>query len=146
MKKTYTIRPMKIEDYEGLFALWMTIRGFGIRSIDDSKAGVERFLRRNPTPGSGTARLSLSLRGADNKNRRLPLKEAVCFYYVNLILIRIVDGAASAARCSLDAGGGTVDGGGGSGAEAGPRLFDFVVGLGHGLLGAAQGVLAVFVG
>ncbi len=48
MKKTYTIRPMKIEDYEGLFALWMTIRGFGIRSIDDSKAGVERFLRRNP--------------------------------------------------------------------------------------------------
>ena len=27
----------------------MTIKGFGIRSIDDSKEGVERFLKRNPT-------------------------------------------------------------------------------------------------
>ncbi len=25
------------------------IKGFGIRSIDDSKEGVERFLKRNPT-------------------------------------------------------------------------------------------------
>ncbi len=48
MKKAFTIRTMTIEDYEGLYALWMTIRGFGIRSIDDSREGVERFLRRNP--------------------------------------------------------------------------------------------------
>ena len=27
----------------------MTIKGFGIRSIDDSKEGVDRFLKRNPT-------------------------------------------------------------------------------------------------
>ena len=27
----------------------MTIDGFGIRTIDDSKAGVARFLKRNPT-------------------------------------------------------------------------------------------------
>ena len=27
----------------------MGIHGFGIRSIDDSKEGVERFIRRNPT-------------------------------------------------------------------------------------------------
>ena len=27
----------------------MTIKGFSIRSIDDSRVGVERFLRRNPT-------------------------------------------------------------------------------------------------
>ena len=44
-----TVRTMTIDDYEGVYALWMTIRGFGIRSIDDSKEGVERFLRRNPT-------------------------------------------------------------------------------------------------
>ena len=49
MKKNFTIRVMKNEDYEGLKALWMTIHGFGIRSIDDSKEGVERFLKRNPT-------------------------------------------------------------------------------------------------
>ncbi len=49
MKKEYTVRQMKIEDYEGVKALWMTIHGFAIRSIDDSKIGVEKFLKRNPT-------------------------------------------------------------------------------------------------
>ena len=49
MNKQFTIKPMTIEDYDGLHALWMTIHGFGIRSIDDSREGVERFLRRNPT-------------------------------------------------------------------------------------------------
>ena len=49
MEKKYTIRAMTIEDYRGLHDLWMTIHGSGIRSIDDSKEGVERFLKRNPT-------------------------------------------------------------------------------------------------
>ena len=40
---------MTVEDYDQLHALWMRIKGFGIRSIDDSKEGVERFLKRNPT-------------------------------------------------------------------------------------------------
>lgn len=44
-----TIRTMAIEDFDQVHALWMTIKGFGIRSIDDSKEGVERFLKRNPT-------------------------------------------------------------------------------------------------
>ena len=44
----YKIRPMTELDYEGVHALWMTIHGFGIRSIDDSKEGVVRFLNRNP--------------------------------------------------------------------------------------------------
>ena len=44
-----TIRTMTIEDYEQVRALWMTIRGFGIRSLDDSRRGVEKFLKRNPT-------------------------------------------------------------------------------------------------
>ena len=43
------IRIMTADDYEEVKALWMTIKGFGIRSIDDSKEGVERFLKRNPT-------------------------------------------------------------------------------------------------
>ena len=43
------IRPMTIEDYDDVYALWMTIHGFGIRIIDDSREGIERFLRRNPT-------------------------------------------------------------------------------------------------
>ncbi len=40
---------MTIEDYESVHKLWMTIKGFAIRSIDDSKEGVERFIRRNPS-------------------------------------------------------------------------------------------------
>ena len=43
------IRLMTIEDYEAVHALWMTIKGFAIRSVDDSREGVERFLKRNPT-------------------------------------------------------------------------------------------------
>lgn len=43
------IREMRIEDYDAVHALWMTIRGFGIRSIDDSEEGVSRFIRRNPS-------------------------------------------------------------------------------------------------
>ncbi len=46
--KDFKISQMTIDDYEGLKALWMTIHGFGIRSIDDSREGVERFLNRNP--------------------------------------------------------------------------------------------------
>ena len=42
------IRPMTIEDYDGVFALWNSIKGFAIRSIDDSREGVEIFLKRNP--------------------------------------------------------------------------------------------------
>lgn len=45
----YSIRTMTIRDYESTKELWMSIKGFAIRSIDDSKEGVERFLKRNPT-------------------------------------------------------------------------------------------------
>lgn len=42
------IRAMTLDDYEKVYDLWMKIKGFAIRSIDDSKEGVERFLNRNP--------------------------------------------------------------------------------------------------
>ncbi len=44
-----TIRTMQIGDYESVYGLWTKIRGLGIRSIDDSKEGIARFIRRNPT-------------------------------------------------------------------------------------------------
>lgn len=43
------IRGMKKEDYDEIKTLWLGIKGFAIRSIDDSREGVEAFLRRNPT-------------------------------------------------------------------------------------------------
>ncbi len=47
--RSYSIRAMRMEDYAKVYRLWLGIKGFGIRSIDDSKEGVERFLKRNPT-------------------------------------------------------------------------------------------------
>ena len=43
------VRVMRIEDYDQIYELWSKIKGFGIRSIDDSREGIERFLKRNPT-------------------------------------------------------------------------------------------------
>ena len=42
------IREFKAEDYEKAYALWQTIHGFAMRSIDDSYEGVIKFLDRNP--------------------------------------------------------------------------------------------------
>ena len=43
------IRNMTTDDYDGVRSLWLTIKGFAIRSIDDSKEGIDIFLKRNPT-------------------------------------------------------------------------------------------------
>ena len=43
------IRVMAPEDYDKVYQLWLSITGFGIRSVDDSREGVARFLKRNPT-------------------------------------------------------------------------------------------------
>lgn len=40
---------MTIDDFEQVHALWMRIKGFAIRSIDDSQEGIAKFLRRNQT-------------------------------------------------------------------------------------------------
>lgn len=48
-KNKVIIRVMTPEDYDQIKALWLSIKGFVIRSVDDSREGVEIFLRRNPT-------------------------------------------------------------------------------------------------
>ena len=42
------IRDMTPADYDDVRDLWMSIKGFAIRSIDDSRVGVLKFLERNP--------------------------------------------------------------------------------------------------
>lgn len=44
----FSVRVMKIEDYEGVYQLWSGIQGMGMRSLDDSKAGIDKYLNRNP--------------------------------------------------------------------------------------------------
>lgn len=42
------IRNMVIDDYDRVYALWLSCKGMGLNNIDDSKEGIERYLRRNP--------------------------------------------------------------------------------------------------
>jgi ribosomal protein S18 acetylase RimI-like enzyme len=42
------IRLMTIEDYDSVYALWTATPGMGMRSLDDSREGIARFLLRNP--------------------------------------------------------------------------------------------------
>lgn len=42
------IRKMRIEDYENVRRLWMSTPGMGLNDVDDSEAGIGRFLMRNP--------------------------------------------------------------------------------------------------
>ena len=42
------IRKMQITDYEDIRALWLSTPGMGLNNIDDSKEGIEKFLKRNP--------------------------------------------------------------------------------------------------
>ena len=42
------IRKMQIEDYEAVYRLWLSCKGMGLNSVDDSREGIEKFLRRNP--------------------------------------------------------------------------------------------------
>ncbi len=48
VKTKITVRTMTIADYEGVYNLWMSIKNFAMRSVDDSRESVARFLLRNP--------------------------------------------------------------------------------------------------
>lgn len=43
-----TIRPMGLEDYDPVYALWIATPGMGLNSIDDSRDGIAKYLKRNP--------------------------------------------------------------------------------------------------
>ncbi len=43
------IRLFLIEDYDQVCRLWKRTPGVGLRSMDDSREGLEQFLKRNPT-------------------------------------------------------------------------------------------------
>ena len=43
------IRVMSINDYDGVYDLWINTPGMGLNSTDDSREGIEKYLNRNPT-------------------------------------------------------------------------------------------------
>ena len=44
-----TIRPMQIGDYDKVYALWMSCKNMGFNDLDDSREGIGKYLKRNPT-------------------------------------------------------------------------------------------------
>lgn len=42
------VRVFKPEDYDDVYALWLSCKGLGLNDIDDSRAGIEKYLDRNP--------------------------------------------------------------------------------------------------
>lgn len=43
------IRLMTFEDYDEVYQLWKNTEGVGLRSLDDSRDGIRKFLQRNPS-------------------------------------------------------------------------------------------------
>lgn len=44
-----TIKPLCIDDYDEVYHLWSDTSGMGMRSLDDSRNGIAKFLKRNPS-------------------------------------------------------------------------------------------------
>ena len=42
------IRKMLLSDYDSVYDLWLNTPGMGLNTTDDSKEGIEKYLRRNP--------------------------------------------------------------------------------------------------
>ena len=42
------IRLMQIEDYDLVYSLWLSCAGMGLNNLDDSRDGIEKYLKRNP--------------------------------------------------------------------------------------------------
>ena len=43
------IRVMTIADYDDVYGLWLHTPGMGLNTMDDSREGIARYLKRNPT-------------------------------------------------------------------------------------------------
>jgi len=48
MERFMDIRIMNINDYEQVYALWVSTPNMGLNNLDDSKEGIAKYLMRNP--------------------------------------------------------------------------------------------------
>lgn len=42
------IREMTMDDYDAVYALWLSCKGMGLNDVDDTREGIGKFLQRNP--------------------------------------------------------------------------------------------------
>ena len=66
------IKELTIEDYDKMYALWLSCKGMGLNDTDDSREGIRRFLDRNPDTcfGAFEADMLIGVILAGNDGRR----------------------------------------------------------------------------
>ena len=42
------MRNMQLDDYDSIYALWLSCPGMGLNNLDDSREGIAKYLARNP--------------------------------------------------------------------------------------------------
>ena len=48
-KTAIEIRIMTIDDYDKVYALWLSCKNMGFNNLDDSREGIDKYLKRNPS-------------------------------------------------------------------------------------------------
>ena len=65
------IRVMNTQDYDRVYALWMSCKNMGFNNLDDSRQGIEKYLKRNPSTcfiaEQGDAIVGVVLAGHDGR-------------------------------------------------------------------------------
>lgn len=96
------IRVMTIADYGRVYALWMTCRNMGFNNLDDSREGIEKYLKRNPDTCfvalEGDALAGVILCGHDGRRGFIHHMAVAEGYRDNGIGTALVDAALSALR------------------------------------------------
>lgn len=66
------IKKLTIDDYDKMYALWLSCKGMGLNDTDDSRDGIRRFLDRNPDTcfGAYEADMLIGVILAGNDGRR----------------------------------------------------------------------------
>jgi ribosomal protein S18 acetylase RimI-like enzyme len=96
------IRVMTIADYDRVYALWMACRNMGFNNLDDSREGIEKYLKRNPNTCfvalEGGALAGVILSGHDGRRGFIHHMAVAEAYRHRGIGTALVDAALSALR------------------------------------------------
>ena len=94
------IRVMTIEDYEGVYNLWINTPGMGLNSTDDSREGIEKYIKRNPASSfvaeSDGEIIGVIMAGHDGRRGYIHHTAVLPDYRNQGIAKRLVDSAMSA--------------------------------------------------
>lgn len=94
------IRVMTINDYDGVYDLWINTPGMGLNTTDDSREGIAKYLKRNPTTSfvaecEGTI-IGVIMAGHDGRRGYIHHTAVLPTYRNQGIAKKLVDSAMSA--------------------------------------------------